>query len=222
MYRAAPPTLVVACVLLASCGGSGKQTRNQAGATGELTPMQQLQAVSGDLQAGVDELMAPINETQQIIDHVTAMPGRLGIDARSLMGMCQSTFQSRQLAFDANISAAADVQAEVMGVLVRLNHVVAGLKAIPANVGALGAQAVEATAKVPLLATKVATSANVTLTNPFSSPEEKAQAQADVQAVSQVKAEVMAKISEIQAKVTGIPAMATDALAKLAAAFAVG
>ena len=221
MYRTVLWLAIVACVLPAGCGGGQKKTRTD-GAEVELTAMQQLQAVSTDLQAGVDRLMAPINETQRIIDHITAMPGRLGIDAGSLMGMCKSSFQSGQLDFDANISAAAEVQAEVMGVLARLNHIVAELKATPQKVTALGQQAVEATAKVPLLATQVATSANVTLANPFSSAEDKAQAQADMNAVNQVKGEVMTKISEIQAKVTGIPAMATEALAKLGAAFAVG
>ena len=134
----------------------------------------------------------------------------------------RSTFQSGQLEFDANISAAADVQAEVLGVLARLTHIVADLKATPQKVTAIGTQAVEATAKVPVLAAKVATSANVTLASPFAKPEAKAQAQADMKAVNQVKAEVMTKISEIQSKVTGIPAMATEALAKLGAAFAAG
>jgi len=220
MYRIVLSIAIAACMLPAGCGGSQKKTQTGAGA--ELTAMQELQAVSTDLQTGVDNLMAPINETQRIIDHITAMPGRLGIDAKSLMGMCKSSFQSGQLDFDANISAAAEVQAEVMGVLARLTHIVAELKATPQKVTALGQQAVEATAKVPVLATKIATTANVTLSNPFAAAEAKAQAQADMNAVNQVKGEVMAKISEIQTKVTGIPAMATEALAKLGAAFAAG
>jgi len=214
------------CTVLVACGGDKKQTQNQANAAGgaqvELTPMQELQGLSTNLQAGVDALMAPINETQLLIDHIAAMPGRLGIDARSLMGMCSATLQSGQVAFDANISPDAAVQAEVHGVVSRLAHIVAGLKAIPENVKVLGQQAVEATAKAPVLAPQVTASANVTIANPFAKPEVKAQAQADMNAVNQVQAEVSAKISEVQNTIMGIPTMAADALAKFAAAFAVG
>jgi hypothetical protein len=222
--------VVLACGLLVACGGSKKKSQGQANAAGgaqgqvqvDLTPMQELQALSTNLQAGVDALMSPINETQLLIDHITAMPARLGIDARSLMGMCSATLQSGQVAFDASISPDAAIQAEVQGVVARLAFIVAGLKAIPENVKALGQQAVEATAKVPVLATQVTTSANVTLANPFAKGPEKAQAQADINAVTQVQGEVQAKISEVQNTIMGIPAMATSALAKFAAAFAVG
>lgn len=218
------------CLSLAACGGSKKSSNNQGnaapGAAGqvqvELTPMQELQGLSINLQAGVDALMSPINETQLLIDHITQMPARLGIDARSLMAMCSTTLNSGQIAFDASISPDAAIQAEIHGVLERLSFIVAGLQAIPQNVQALGQAAVEATAKVPLLATQVSTSANVTLANPFAKPEAKAQAQADMNAVNQVQAEVQMKISEVQSTIMGIPAMATEALAKFARAFTMG
>lgn len=219
---------IAICASLVGCGGDKKssQTQTQADAAGgaqvEMSAMDKLNGLSAELQAGVDALMAPINETQQLIDHITAMPARLGIDAKSLMGMCSGTLQSGQVSFSADISADAAVQAEVHGVLERLNYIVAGLKAIPENVKALGQSAVSATAKVPVLATQVTTSANVTLANPFAKPEVKAQAQADMNAVNQVQAEVSAKVSEVQATIMGIPTMAIDALAKFAAAFTVG
>ena len=228
MYRIMIPIAI--CALLAGCGGSKKssQTQTQANVAGgaqvqaELSAMDELKGLSANLQAGVDALMAPINETQQLIDHITAMPARLGIDVKSLMGMCSATLQSGQVSFSADFSADAAVQAEVHGVLERLNYIVAGLKAIPSNVKALGQSAIAATAKAPVLATQVSTSANVTLANPFAKPEAKAQAQAEMNAVNQVQAEVSAKISEVQSTIMGIPTMAIDALAKFAAAFTVG
>ena len=59
---------IAICASLAGCGGDKKssQTQTQADAAGgaqvELSAMDQLNGLSAQLQAGVDALMAPINE----------------------------------------------------------------------------------------------------------------------------------------------------------------
>ena len=81
---------IAICASLVGCGGDKKstQTQTQADAAGgaqvELSAMDKLNGLSAELQTGVDALMAPINETQQLIDHITAMPARLGIDAKTV------------------------------------------------------------------------------------------------------------------------------------------
>ncbi len=76
--------------------------------------------------------------------------------------------------------------------------------------------------KVPVLASKVTASATAASANPFGSADAKAKGTADLANVKQVQADAMKSINDLQAKLAGIPAMATKALAKASASFAAG
>jgi predicted small secreted protein len=222
-------TLIIVSVLLtallAACGGS-KGGGGDANASGEakveLTGIQKLEKVSADLQAGIEQLMQPINDVHWVVDQLTSMPARLNIDAKSLMGMAKATMDSGQIAISADLNLAAEAQAEVQALLDRIRAIVAGLQATPERVKLLGAQAAAAMGQVPVLAMGITTAAQAKLANPLASAESKAQAQADLQAVVGVQASVEAQIQDVQNKIMGIPALATEALAKLAASFAGG
>jgi hypothetical protein len=222
MYR----TFVLAiacCLVVPACGGgNGGSGETSADAEADLSAMDQLNGLSVELQAGLDTLMQPINDTQSVIDDITSMPARLNIDAASLMSMASATMESGTVSIAADFNAEAAVRAEVEAVLTKLQGIVAGLKATPERVQQMSMTLAQATAKLPVLATQVTTSAQAKLANPLGSAESKAQAQADLNAVAGVQANIQAQISDVQAKVTGIPVMATEALAKLAASFAGG
>ena len=102
------------------------------------------------------------------------------------------------------------------------------LKAIPGDlnadvddkVTALTQKIVTVSAKVPVLATKVTTEAQVAVKNPFGGADAKAKAQANIDGVKQIQADVQKSVSDAQAKVASVPAMATSALTKLTASFA--
>jgi hypothetical protein len=178
--------------------------------------------LSANLQAGVDQLMQPITDTQWVIDEITSLPARLNLDAGSLLGMAKATMDSGTISISADLNLAAEAQAEVQALLGKIQAIVAGLKATPDRVQALTVQAGAAIAQVPVLATGITTTAQAKLANPLASAESKAQAQADLSAVVNVQASVEAQIQDVQNKIVGIPAMATEALAKLAASFAGG
>jgi hypothetical protein len=222
MQRLGRIAAVSCALLLCACGGDKKDAGGTGEAKVELSAMDELKGLSTELQAGVDGLMAPINEVDGLINDVTSAPGRLGIDAGSLMSMDSATMSNGQVAIAADFSADAAVRAEVEAILGRLNNIVVELKATPDKVAALSAKVVEATARVPVLATGITTSAQMKLTNPLGSAEGKAQAQADLSAVAGVQADVQATIADVQNKIAGIPAMGAQALAKLTAAFAGG
>ncbi|MBX3200440.1 MAG: hypothetical protein KF850_14800 [Labilithrix sp.] len=206
-----------------ACGGGSEEPKTPADkASAPVSPMEELKAIPADLDAEVASLTKPIDDVQSIIDELGAFPKKHGLAAADVMGMAKATFDSGKVEMNLKADVAAEAAAELEVLLKRLNDTVIALKATPDHVAALTAKATAATAKVPLLATKVSSSASVTVANPFGSAEDKAKAQAEIDGVKQVQADTSKSISDVQAKVTGIPQMATAALAKLTASFAAG
>jgi len=205
----------------AACGGGKGEASSSADAKVDLSAMDQLKGLSTELQGQLDALMAPINETDAVVEQLTSMPARLGVNASALMGMAKMTADSGQISISADFTADEAVRAEVEGVLTKLKGIVGGIQAIPENSKALGAKAAEALVMVPTLATKVTAEANVKISNPFAKAEEKAQAQADIQSLAQVQADVQGTIQQVQQKVMELPGLATSALAKLTTSFAI-
>ena len=206
-----------------ACGGGSEEPKTPADkASAQVTPMEELKAIPKDLDAEVASLTKPIDDVQSIIDDLGAFPKKHGMAAADVMGMAKATFDSGKVEVSVNADVAAEAKAELEALLKRLNDTVIALKATPDKVAALTAKATTAMAKVPVLATKVSSSASVTVANPFGSADSKAKAQAEIDSVQQVQAETSKSISDVQSKVTGIPQMATAALAKLTASFAAG
>jgi hypothetical protein len=212
--------VLVFAVAVAACGGGKGEAKTSANAQVDVPAMDQLKGISVDLQANLAALMAPINEVDALIEQVTSMPQRLGVNAKALLGMAKATVDGGQVAISADFSADAAVRAEVEGVIMRLKAIVDGIKAIPQNAQALTVKAGSAMVAVPALGAKVTAESTMKVNNPFGKPEEKMRAQADLQSLAQVQADVQGTIQQVQQQVMGLPAMATGALAKLAAAFA--
>lgn len=201
-------------VLSVACGGSS-DSKGAASAKVDVTPLQELQGIPKELNDGVADLTKPIDDTQSVIDQIGALPKKYGITAGDMAAMCKATISNGTVDVKVNGNVSDDAKAEIKAALEKLKGVVTGLKATPDKVVALGKTAVADTAKVPVLATRVTTEATAASANPFGSADSKAKAKADLDSVKQVQADVNKSITDVQAKITGIPAMATDALAKL-------
>lgn len=213
-------TLAIAAT---ACGGGAEEPQApNAKASLQLSALDELKAIPKDLETEVSNLTKPIDDVQSIIDDVTNLPKKHGITAADAMGMAKATVSSGKVEVKTSGELSAEAKAEIEALLTRLNGVVTGLKATPEKVAALTTKLAATTAKVPVLATKVSASAQTTIANPFGNAEGKAKAQADLASVQQVQADVTKSVSDTQSKIAGIPAMATSALAKLTAAFAVG
>ena len=214
--------LSLGVMLAAACGGSkgGKDGETAAEAEVDISAIDQLKGLSTELQVGVDEMMQPITDSEAVVDQITSLPDRLDLDAQALMAMASATLENGTVEISTDLDLTAEARAEVEAVLTKLQAIVDGLKATPERAKALTAKAATAMAQVPVLATKVTTSAQAKLANPLGSAESKAQAQADIEAVAQIKGDVETQIADVQNKIAGIPAMATEALAKLTASFA--
>lgn len=213
---------------LAACAGSnasgeGAQTATTK-ASLEVAPIEELKAIPQDLDADVKALTKPVDEVQSILDDLQALPKKYKLTKAQLMGMAKASFDNGkvEMSLDGSAKLTDEAKAEIEGVLKRLVAVVADLKATPDKVAALTKKAVAVTARVPVLATKVTASATATVSNPFAGAESKAKAQAEIDSVQKIQADVSKSVSDVQAKVTGIPEMATKALAKITATITTG
>jgi hypothetical protein len=219
-HQARGIVVLVFALAAAACGGGKGEAKSSDDAKDKAPAIDQLKGLSVDLQGQLDALMAPINEVDALVAQITSMPARLKLNASELMGMFKATADGGQVQLSANIEADAMAKAEVEGVLAKLKGIVDGLKAIPENTKLLAAKAGEALVKVPTLGVAAQSQLTVKASNPFAKPEEKAQAQADLQSLAQIQTDVQGTIQSVQQKVMELPALATSALAKLTASFA--
>jgi hypothetical protein len=218
-------TLLAGSVAVTACGGGagGEEPQSpNAKASAEVSAIDELKAIPKDLDAELANLTKPIDDVQSIIDDVTSLPKKYGINAADAMRMAKATIETGKIEVKAKGNLSAEAKAEIESVLTRLKEVVEGLKATPDKAVALGAKMVATTAKVPVLATKATSAASFTAVSPFGSAESKAKAKADIESVKQIQADVSKSVNDVQAKITGIPALATTALAKLTKAFGGG
>jgi prefoldin subunit 5 len=182
------------------------------------SPMEELQAIPRDLRAQVANLTKPIDDVQKVIDQLSSIPKRYGLDPADMIAMAKATVESGKVNVNVKAEVSADARAEIETALKTLKGIIAALKATPDRVAALVSKIASLSAKVPGLAAKVTVSAGADAVNPFAGAGAKAKAQADVQKVKQVAADVMKVVTDTQAKIVGIPAAATAALSKLMAA----
>ena len=205
-----------------ACGGSNKEPGTAESTKADLGPMDELKSIPGDLDLEVKGLTKPIDDTQAIIDKLTSMPKRYGLAAGDVMGMAKGTLSNGKVEVKLDASVAADARAELEASLKQLGEIVVALKATPDKIAGLTTKLATITAKVPVLATKISTSAQATMTNPFGGADGKAKAKADLDGLEKVKLDVNKSVAETQQKLGGIPGMATAALGKLTAAFTAG
>jgi chromosome segregation ATPase len=218
-------SLILGAALVTGCGGSNKEANaptSTSSAKVELSAMEELKAIPKELDAEAAALTKPIDDVQSVIDQLAALPKKHGINAADMSAMAKATFEKGTVEVKLDAKASAEAKAEVEAALNRLKDTTVALKATPDKVASLTTKIASATAKVPVLATKITSSATVTASNPMASADAKAHAKADLDGVKQAQADVQKSISDTQAKVTGIPALATTALAKLTASFAGG
>jgi uncharacterized protein YicC (UPF0701 family) len=206
---------------LVGCGGgNGEEPKTaQAKASLELAPIDELKSIPKDLEAEMTAITRPIDEVQAIVDDLGKLPAKLKLNKSQLVALAKASFDNGKVEVKLDMDLAAEAKAEVEAYLKRIAAVVADLKATPDKVAGLTKKVASATARVPVLATKVTASATATVSNPFGDASAKAKAQADLDGVKKAQEDVMKSVNDIQGKVAGIPEMATNALAKLTASF---
>lgn len=212
--------LAAASTVTTGCGGG--KAKGDASAP-EKSAIDELKGLPAELDAEVQKLMAPIDGLQSMLDQLSNLPKKLGINGADFMKLVKGTLDGTAQAGAAPIANLdANAKAELDTFLAQIKQFKEDLSSIPERAAGLTATCATMTGKVTMLATQVTTEASVVAANPFAAADAKKKAQDDAAAVAGIQADVSQRISATQQKITGIPGMATEALAKFTAALAGG
>ncbi len=174
-------------------------------------PVKQLESIPGRIQTQIDVVMQPITDANQVIADVQSMPQRLGINAGELKVAAKASLEAASVQVDFKVGGQA--QAEVHAILEKIKGMGTGLKEMPKraqvavkNVVSLGAQATK-------MATKIQAKANA-------GRGKKAEAnKANAQVAAALLNQVEGQVTEAKTTLMGLPAKATQTLARLTASF---
>lgn len=210
---------------MAGCNNKDKgSTENpDAAAEEDGDPLEALKGIPDEIQAEVDNVLQPINDVDVVVEQVTTIPTRYNLDAAAITGLAKAKMDAEgNASVEIDLDVTDEARAEIETLLSTLDGIKVGIQELPQrstqatkNIAALG---VKATGLVTQLQTKY----QAKLASPFTKAEEKAQIQADLDAVLKLDADIKTIIADAKSTVTGLPAKGTEAMAKLTAAFAGG
>ncbi|MCR9160884.1 MAG: hypothetical protein ACE37F_10655 [Nannocystaceae bacterium] len=183
-------------------------------------PMAELQAMPEKIQAELDLVLQPITDVEVVVDQLTSIPTRYGMNASDLTAMASAKFDGGTVEFNADVSGEA--KAEIEAMLTTIEGIAVGLKETPARAKTAAANLAEMGVKSTAMVTKLTTSINAKLANPLLKADKKVELQAELDLVMKVDADIKASIGDAKNTVMGVPKMGTEALAKLTAALAGG
>ncbi len=209
--------VVVSCVLAVTMIGCGKGgPSSETSGSADLSAVEELKGIEQEINRAVDAVVAPIDETDALLNDLKSAPQRLDLDATAFGVALVAALQGAPIVGPDGAPLEAAAQAEIQQIGERLLAIVAKLQDTPDNVATLLAKVAEAIVKIPVLAVAGQASAQITASNPFAGDSDKQQAQADLQALAQLPASIIAKIQEAQAKIMTLPQRAVQAVAQLA------
>lgn len=210
--------LVVLIVLLASsftlvaCGGSS----SKKGGGDDKSSYEQLEAMSTDIDTAVNNVTMPIDMIDQIITGIEELPTKYTLSPDDVKGLLTSALSGG--GFEVPASLEGQAKADLEKFLNDLSAFKNSIVNAPDNALALGKTLAEALVTVPVLVGKVGVETAATQANPFASKEDKAKAKTQADGVKQMQEQLTAKISEVQSKVTELPAKAQNAFGKFVGA----
>jgi len=183
-------------------------------------PLEALKNIPNEIQAEVDGVLKPITDVDVVVEQVTSIPTRHGVDAKGLKSMASASLKDGTVAV--NIEVSAEAKAEIEAMLTTVKGIALGLKETPERAATATKNILALGAKATALVGKLTAKYQAKLSAPFTKAEEKAKIQADLDAVMKLDGDIKAIIGEAKSTVTGVPAKGTEALAKLTAAFTAG
>lgn len=222
--------LTLTAVPMTSCKKKDGETADPDGATAEKQdPIEELKAIPADIQGEVDLVLQPITDAEQLMSDIESAPERLKISLPELKGMLKAAFDADVKADAEGVDASVDVDLEQLDVtaearqelqamLELVRSIKTGLAATPKNATTATANIVAHGARATAVATKVTATLQAKMTVAMGGKKDELAQQ--ISEVAQVKADIESLVQESKAKVTEIPAEATQMGVKLAASFA--
>ena len=217
-----------------ACGGGSADGKPAEGAEGQQggdsgkPPVEQLKAMTDDIQKAVDDLLSPIDKADAAIEAVANLPkdlkgvikGKAKLDVKKLGALATKVMNGEDAPIaELGLEAEAEAKAKVEDAFNKLKDVVKSIKETDEKAKALAEKIKTTLVSVPGLVTKVAAEATLTLKNPLKGADAKAKAQADLDAVKGIGDGFMKKAEEWQKKIVELPARAKAASEKMAKSF---
>lgn len=180
--------------------------------------MVELQTIPEKIQAEIDLVLQPITDVDVVVDQLTSIPTRYGMNAADLTAMASAKFDGGTVEFSADING--DAKAEIETMLATIAGIGTGLKETPARAKTATANLAELGVKAAGIVAKMTASIQAKMANPLLKADKKAELQGELDLVVKFDADIKASISDAKATVMGVPKLGAEALAKLTAAFA--
>lgn len=213
--------LVALVVAPVGCSKKDKASKNpDDAAESDKDPLEELKGIPVAIQGEIDMVLQPINDVDVVIEQISSMPGRLGVDAKGLTALASASLSNGEVSV--NLDVSAEAKAEIEALLKTVQGIGVGLKAIPERVPVATKNIVGHGAKAVALVAKLTAKYQAKLSSPFTKADEKLKIQGELDIVMKLDADIKASVNDAKATVMGVPAKGTEALAKITAAFAAG
>lgn len=213
-------SLIALAVAPIGCKKKDKSQNPDEAAESDVDPLEELKGIPVAIQAEVDMVLQPINDVDVVIEQISSMPGRLGLDAKGLTALASASFSDGKV--EINMEMSAEAKAEVEALLNTVKGIGVGLKELPNRVPVATKNIVGHGAKAVGLVTKLTAKYQAKLSSPFTKAEEKAKIQGELDMVVKLDADIKATVGTAKETVMSLPNKGTEALAKITAAFAAG
>jgi len=218
-------TLALSLLALAlaptACGKKDKQSKNPDEASeSDKDPLEELKGIPVAIQAEVDMVLQPINDVDVVIEQISTMSGRLGIDAKGLTSMASASLTDGKV--EVNVDISAEAKAEVQALLETVKGIGIGLKEMPSRVPVATKNIVGHGAKAVALVAQLTAKYQAKLSSPFTKADEKLKIQGELDMVVKLDADIKGTVGDAKTTVMALPAKGTEALAKITAAFSAG
>ena len=200
----------------------GEKTENPDDGTGDEDPVAALMAIPDRLQAEVDGVLKPIDDAEALMADLESIPGKYELSAEDFKGMVQANFAvteaGAEIQLSADLSLAEDAKAELVATIQQLKDIKVGLETTPErvamaveNIATIGKDAVALAAEViPSLTAKAKVAMG----------DKKAEIEGQITEIMSLKDQIPALVSDAQAKLTDVPARAAEVGANFTANFA--
>lgn len=206
-------TLVAIVSLSLGCAKQPRETNHPQSA--DVDPMAELSAIPAAIDAEVQLVLAPIHEVDRVLDQVSTMPQRLGIEPKGLRALALASLSEGKVAV--NLDLPADARAEVETVLASIHTIAIGLRDTPERIALSTKKIVGHGAKAVAITGKLTARFQAKLALPFVSADETARVQEQLAAIAKIESDVRGQVAAAKSTVVDLPARTTAALAKLTA-----
>jgi hypothetical protein len=208
-------SLAAIATLSLGCAHKSRDTKPPQEET-SADPMAELEGIPAAIDAEVQLVLEPIHEVDRVLEQVSTMPGRLGIEPKGLRALALASLKDGEVAI--NLQLSTEARAEVEALLESVRKISVGLRDTPERIAVSTKNIVAQGAKAVALTGKLTVKFQAKMALPFVSVEEKARLQEQLATVQRIEADVKARVAEAKSTVVDLPARGTEALAKLTAA----